>query len=267
MCVDLRPSSMSSLSATCHSTWTRSNGCFPSAARPVTLSPWRKQRSRLTLAPSTQVTIAVGLSLLHPPNHPRVLSHLAGVSSSPGNTTSHSSEGRTCPGFASFKALAILVSVFLFTMLTLSLHHAIILSQVTATDDTRVESLSENEEEPLHSPLHFPHLVVLTDYKLMFLTASPRGWVSPSRHWYLKDLGKGSFPDSCADHVLSPEGVLRALTSCLGSVVPIAIKACFCNTLSSYDLEVYREPLCWVRRCHFYSRLSGSNRISSVGSR
>lgn len=84
-CVDLRPSSMSSLSATCHSTWTRSSGCFPSAARPVTLSPWRKQRSRLTLAPSTQVTIAVGLSLLHPSNHPRVLSHLADTSSSPGN--------------------------------------------------------------------------------------------------------------------------------------------------------------------------------------
>lgn len=43
-CVDLRPSSMSSLSATCRSTWTRSSGCFRSAALPATSSPWRKRR-------------------------------------------------------------------------------------------------------------------------------------------------------------------------------------------------------------------------------
>ena len=55
-------------------------------------------------------------------------------------------------------------------------------------------------------------------------------------------LGKGNRPDSCAGHVLGREGSLGALTGCFGSVVATAIKACFCQELSGYDLGSAESP-------------------------
>ena len=53
-----------------------------------------------------------------------------------------------------------------------------------------MQSLSENEEEPLHCPSP-PTFGELTDYKLVLLTAGPGCWLSHSRHWYLKDWVRG----------------------------------------------------------------------------
>lgn len=57
MCVGLRQRWMSSLSVICPSTWIRSSGCSPFAARRAILSLWKRQIWRLMSTTSTQVMI------------------------------------------------------------------------------------------------------------------------------------------------------------------------------------------------------------------
>lgn len=68
----------------------------------------------------------------------------------------------------------------------------------------------------------------LTRYKLMLLPP-PCGWGQPLTSSALEGFGKGNFPDSCADDVRGREGSLCAFPGRIGSVVPTAIKACFCQ--------------------------------------
>lgn len=122
----------------------------------------------------------------------------------------------------SFKALAILVHFFHLTMLTFWLHRAIILSQVMVTNDTSVEWLSENEEE-LPLVVRCLQITSWCCWPPALGVESAPGIIGTWR------IQEGEFPWQLCRWRAQLRRISLCFPSHFGSVVPTAIKACFCQ--------------------------------------